>query len=196
MHVHAALPPPLRAAILLSYEGIARQCRDTGFAPAQPPPAIPSVQMNRPYLPILSAPAPHAPPDGDAAASEPDLLACRRAWRLLCDAGPAALADAPQLRTDPALADALQDAFNAGRLPGSLIETEIRRALLDGPTDATLLAAVLLAAVALDRFRGGRRALLLADARDAASPAAGTASPARLRWTAPRCGSSSTTAAP
>jgi signal transduction histidine kinase len=165
MHVHArpaVLTPFPRAALLLSYEGIARQCRDTGFAPPQlPPVAIPSVQMNRPYLPIPSAPA---PPDGAAAASGPDLLACRAAWRLLCDAGPAALADAPPLRADPALADALQDAFNAGRLPGALIDTEIRRALLDGPTDATLLAAVLLAAVALDRFRGGRRALLLADA--------------------------------
>lgn len=183
MHVHAALPPPLRAAILLSYEGIARQCRDTGFAPAEPPPAIPSVQMNRPYLPIPSAPAPHALPDGVAAAREPDLLACRAAWRLLRDTDPAALADAPLLRADPLLSDALQDAFNAGRLPGHLIETEVRRALLEGPTDATLLAAVLLAAVALDRFRGGRCALLLADAcaRRARRPDAGRVGGAVLR---------------
>jgi len=74
MHVHAALPPSLRAAILLSYEGTARQCRDTGFAPAQPlPAAIPSVQMTRPYLPIPSAPAPHALPDGAAAAGNSEL---------------------------------------------------------------------------------------------------------------------------
>ncbi|MFS2021978.1 hypothetical protein ACEN88_36150, partial [Massilia sp. CT11-108] len=72
------------------------------------------------------------------------------------------LADVPVLAADPLLADALQDAFNAGRLPGALIEAEIRRALLDSPRDATLLAAVLLAAVALDRFHGGRRAMLLA----------------------------------
>ncbi|MFD0877881.1 hypothetical protein ACFQ1A_27150, partial [Massilia pinisoli] len=121
--------------------------------------------MNRPYLPIPSAPAPHALPDGAVATSEPDLLACRHAWRLLCDTTDlASLAAAPQLRADPALADALQDAFHAGRLPGALIETEVRRALLDGPTDATLLAAVLLAAVALVRLRGGLGALLLAGA--------------------------------
>ncbi|MFS2083044.1 hypothetical protein ACCD01_31445, partial [Telluria sp. Tellsp99] len=92
------------------------------------------------------------------------IAACRRAWQLLCDAGMPTLADVPVLAADPLLADALQDAFNAGRLPGALIEAEIRRALLDGPRDATLLAAVLLAAVALDRFHGGRRAMLLAEA--------------------------------
>jgi signal transduction histidine kinase len=102
-------------------------------------------------------------PDAGTAASEPNVAACRRAWQLLCDAGMPTLADVPQLGADPLLAHALQDAFNAGSLPGALIETEIRRALLDGPRDATLLAAVLLAAVALDRFQGGRRAMLLAE---------------------------------
>ncbi|MVW62411.1 hypothetical protein GPY61_20990 [Massilia sp. NEAU-DD11] len=120
--------------------------------------------MNRTTVPNEPACAPPAPLDAGAAASEPHIAACRRAWQLLCAAGMPTLADAPVLAADPLLADALQDAFNAGRLPGALIEAEIRRALLDGPRDATLLAAVLLAAVALDRFRGGRRAMLLADA--------------------------------
>jgi signal transduction histidine kinase len=118
--------------------------------------------MNRPSLPTPIAFAPPATPDAGAAASEPHLAACRRAWQLLCDAGMPTLADVPLLTADPALADALQEAFYAGRLPGTLIEAEIGRALLDGPRDATLLAAVLLAAVALDRFHGGRRAMLLA----------------------------------
>jgi signal transduction histidine kinase len=134
-------------------------------APAQNPPAAePSALMNRLSLPTQSSQAPHAACDTGAAASEPSILACRRAWQLLCDAGLPTLADSAALAADPALADALQDAFNAGRLPGVLIEAEIRRALLDGPADATLLAAVLLAAVALDRFHGGRRALALAEA--------------------------------
>jgi signal transduction histidine kinase len=120
--------------------------------------------MNRTTVPTRPAPTPHAAPDAGAAASEPDIAACGRAWQLLCDAGMPTLADVPVLAADPALADALQDAFNAGRLPGALIEAEIRRALLDGPRDATLLAAVLLAAVALDRFHGSRRAMLLAQA--------------------------------
>ncbi|MFJ1466826.1 ATP-binding protein [Massilia orientalis] len=120
--------------------------------------------MNRTTVPNEPACAPPAPLDAGAAASEPHIAACRRAWQLLCAAGMPTLADAPVLAADPLLANALQDAFNAGRLPGALIEAEIRRALLDGPRDATLLAAVLLAAVALDRFRGGRRAMLLADA--------------------------------
>jgi signal transduction histidine kinase len=120
--------------------------------------------MTRPLPPTRPAPAPHAPPAGGTAAPEPSIAACRRAWQLLCGAGVTTLAAAPLLGADPALADALQDAFDAGRLPGALIEAEIGRALLDGPRDATLLAAVLLAAVALDRFRGGRRALLLAEA--------------------------------
>jgi signal transduction histidine kinase len=115
-------------------------------------------------LPTHYAPAPPALPDPGTAASGSSEPACRRAWRLLCDAGPAALVSAGRLARDPALADALQDAFNAGRVPGALIEAEIRRALLDGPSDATLLAGVLLAAVALDRFGAGRRALLLAEA--------------------------------
>jgi signal transduction histidine kinase len=157
--------PSIRASLILSYEAIVRQARDTGSAPAETPPAaIPSAQMNRQSLPIQSAPAPCAPPDGAATALEPSMAACRRAWQLLCDAGVPTLAGAPALRADPFLADALQDAFNAGRLPGALIEAEIGRALLDGPGDATLLAGVLLAAVALDRFHGGRRALLLAEA--------------------------------
>ncbi|MFS2027474.1 sensor histidine kinase [Massilia sp. CT11-137] len=119
--------------------------------------------MNRTTVPNEPACAPPAPLAAGAAASEPHIAACRRAWQLLCDAGMPTLADAPVLACDPLLADALQDAFNAGRLPGALIEAEIRRALLDGPRDATLLAAVLLAAVALDRFHGGRRAMLLAE---------------------------------
>ncbi|MFS2132332.1 sensor histidine kinase [Telluria sp. Tellsp131] len=120
--------------------------------------------MNRTTVPNEPACAPPAPLAAGAAASEPHIAACRRAWQLLCDAGMPTLADVPVLAADPLLADALQDAFNAGRLPGALIEAEIRRALLDGPRDATLLAAVLLAAVALDRFHGGRRAMLLAEA--------------------------------
>ncbi|WP_440963363.1 sensor histidine kinase [Massilia sp. GER05] len=119
--------------------------------------------MNRTTVPNEPACAPPAPLAAGAAASEPHIAACRRAWQLLCDAGLPTLADVPVLACDPLLADALQDAFNAGRLPGALIEAEIRRALLDGPRDATLLAAVLLAAVALERFHGGRRAMLLAE---------------------------------
>jgi len=139
--------------------------------------------MNRQPLPTQSAPAPYAPPAGDAAAPEPAIAACRRAWQLLCDAGMPTPADAQLLAADPVLADALQDAFDAGRLPGALIEAEIRRALLDGPRDATLLAAVLLAAVALDRFHGGRRALLLAEscATRARRPDAGLVAGAVLR---------------
>ena len=153
------------ASIILSYEGIVLQGRDTGSAPAQfPPAALLSAQMNRTTVPNEPACAPPAPLDAGAAASEPHIAACRRAWQLLCAAGMPTLADVPVLAADPLLADALQDAFNAGRLPGALIEAEIRRALLDGARDATLLAAVLLAAVALDRFRGGRRAMLLAGA--------------------------------
>ena len=159
-----AIRPPTPASIILSYEGIVRQDRDTGSAPAQlPPPAHLSAQMNRTTVPDEPACAPPAPLDAGAAASEPHIAACRRAWQLLCDAGLPTLEIPPLLPADPALADALQDAFDAGRLPGALIEAEIRRALLDGPRDATLLAAVLLAAVALDRLHGGRRAMLLAD---------------------------------
>jgi signal transduction histidine kinase len=155
----------MRAAILLSYEGIVAPHRDTGGAPAQIPPAFaPNAQMNRPSLPTRSTPAPHAPFDDGAAASEPSLQACRRAWQLLRDAGMSAPADGIRLAADPLLAGALQDACDAGRLPGALIEAEIRRALAHGPRDATLLAMVLLAAVALEHFRGGRRAMLLAAA--------------------------------
>jgi signal transduction histidine kinase len=154
-----------RAALLLSYEGNVQRHRDTDSAPPQhPPAAIVSALMNRLSLLTHYAPAPRAlPVPGKAAAgsSEP---ACRGAWRLLHDAAPAALVSADRLARDPVLAEALQDAFNAGHLPSALIEAEIRRALLDGPSDATLLAGVLLAAVALDRFGGGRRALLLAEA--------------------------------
>jgi crotonobetainyl-CoA:carnitine CoA-transferase CaiB-like acyl-CoA transferase len=39
----------------------------------------------------------------------------------------AALLSADRLVRDPALSEALQDAFNAGRVPGALIEAEIRR---------------------------------------------------------------------
>ncbi|WP_296947870.1 sensor histidine kinase [uncultured Massilia sp.] len=88
--------------------------------------------------------------------------ACRRAWQLLRRAG-AALPAAPR-RTDPALVRQLQDAFDAASVPGTLIEAELRRALAKGPSDATLLALVLLAAVALDRLRGARSALDLAHA--------------------------------
>jgi signal transduction histidine kinase len=168
MPAHAIRPaghPSIPEWIILSYEGIVLYGNDTGPAPPQlPPVAILSEQMTRPSRTTRSAPAPHAQPDAGAAASEPQLAACRRAWQLLCDAGMPTLADVPQLAFDPALADALQEAFYAGRLPGTLIEAEIGRALLDGPRDATLLAAVLLAAVALDRFQGGRRAMLLAQA--------------------------------
>ena len=165
MLAHAIRPAAsIPASIILSYEGIVLQGRDTGSAPAQfPPPALLSAQMNRTTVPNPPACASSVPPDADGPASEPQITACRRAWQLLCDAGMPTLADAPQLATDPFLTHALQDAFNAGRLPGTLIEAEIRRALLDGPRDATLLAAVLLAAVALDRFHGGRRAMLLAE---------------------------------
>ena len=109
--------------------------------------------MNDTSLPIRSG----------AAATGSSESACRHVWQLLCDAGMPALAAAPVLGTDPALVAALEEAFLAGRVPGALIETEIRRALLDGPCDATLLAGVLLAAVALDRFHGGRRALVFAE---------------------------------
>ena len=161
---HTATHVSIHASIILSYEGIVRQGRDTGSVPAQRPPAtLLSAQMNRTTVPNEPACAPPAPPDAGAAASEPHIAACRRAWQLLCDAGMPTLADAPVLAADAVLADALQDAFDAGRLPGALIEAEIRRALLDGPRDATLLAAVLLAAVAIDRFHGGRRAMLLAE---------------------------------
>lgn len=167
MLAHAIRPTArvsIPASIILSYEGIVLQGRDTGSAPAQfPPPALLSAQMNRTTVPNPPACASSVPPDADGPASEPQITACRRAWQLLCDAGMPTLADAPRLATDPFLTHALQDAFNAGRLPGALIEAEIRRALLDGPRDATLLAAVLLAAVALDRFHGGRRAMLLAE---------------------------------
>jgi signal transduction histidine kinase len=86
--------------------------------------------------------------------------ACRRAWQMLRAAG-AALPAAP-VGTDPALARELQDAFNAGQLPGTLIEAEVWRALDEGPSDATLLALTLLAAAALESWHGGRRALALA----------------------------------
>ena len=162
---HPVTQVSIPASIILSYEGVGRQGRDTGSAPAQrPPAALLSAQMNRTTVPNHPARAPHAVPDAGAAASEPHIAACRRAWQLLCDAGMPTLTDVPLLTADLALADALQDAFNAGRLPGALIEAEIRRALLDGPSDATLLATVLLAAVALDRFHGSRRAMLLAEA--------------------------------
>ena len=165
MLAHAIRPAvSIPASIILSYEGIVRPGRDTDCAPAQlPPAALLSAQMNRTTVPNPPACASSVPPDADGPASEPQTTACRRAWQLLCDAGMPALADAPRLVADPFLTHALQDAFNAGRLPGALIEAEIRRALLDGPRDATLLAAVLLAAVALDRFHGGRRAMLLAE---------------------------------
>lgn len=141
------------------------QRRDTGSIPAQYlPDATPSAPMNRMSRPSHVARAPHAPSDGGVPASDSFEAACRRAWQLLCDAGMPAPAAAPALASDPALAQALQDAANAGRVPGAEIEREIRRALLDGYSDATLLAGVLLAAVALDRFHGGRRALLFADA--------------------------------
>jgi signal transduction histidine kinase len=103
-------------------------------------------------------------PDAGTTASGASEATCRRAWEMLCHANTAALLSADRLVRDPALAEALQDAFDAGHVPGALIEAEIRRALLDGPSDATLLAAVLLAAIALDRFAGGRRALQLAEA--------------------------------
>jgi signal transduction histidine kinase len=117
------------------------------------------------------------------APSEPFDAACRRAWQLLCDAGVPSPAAVTQLASDPALAEALQDAANAGRVPGAAIEHEIRRALLDGYSDATLLAGVLLAAVALDRFHGGRRALLFADAcaERARAPDAGAVTAPVLR---------------
>jgi signal transduction histidine kinase len=149
--------------------------------------------MNRTTVPTDPACAPPAPFDAGAAASEPHIAACRRAWQLLCDAGMPTLTDNPLLPPDPALADALQDAFNAGRLPGALIEAEIRRALLDGPCDATLLAAVLLAAVALDRFHGGRRAMLLAATcaararHDDARAVAGAVLRAHATLVLPRC---------
>ena len=165
MLTHAIRPAvSIPASIILSYEGIVRPGRDTDCAPAQlPPAALLSAQMNRTTVPNPPACASSVPPDADGPASEPQTTACRRAWQLLCDTGMPTLADAPRLAADPFLTHALQDAFNAGRLPGALIEAEIRRALLDGPRDATLLAAVLLAAVALDRFHGGRRAMLLAE---------------------------------
>jgi len=186
--------PVTPASLILSYEGIVLQDRDTGSAPAQRPPvAHLSAQMNRTTVPDEPACTPPAPLDAGAAASEPQIAACRRAWQLLCDAGMPTLADLPLLTLDPALADALQDAFNAGRLPGTLIEAEIRRALLDGPRDATLLAAVLLAAVALDRFHGGRRAMMLADTcavrarHDDARAVAGAVLRAHATLVLPRC---------
>jgi signal transduction histidine kinase len=188
-----AIRPSIRASIILSYEGIAAPRRDTGFAPAQHPPVVhQSAQMTR--TTVLSRPAcPPPVPQETGAAPEPQTAACRRAWRVLCDAGMPALADAPALPADPFLAHALQDAFNAGRLPGALIEAEIRRALLDGPRDATLLAAVLLAAVALERFHGGRRALLLAEGcalrarQDDAGAVTGAVLRAHATLVLPRC---------
>jgi len=155
--------------------------------------------MNRTTVSNDPACAPPAPFDAGAAVSEPHLAACRRAWQLLCDAGMPAMTDVPLLPADPGLAGALQDAFNAGRLPGALIEAEIRRALLDGPRDATLLAAVLLAAVALDRshggrFHGGRRAMRLAEScavrarHDDARAVAGAVLRAHATLILPRCG--------
>lgn len=157
--------PSIHATIILSYEGIVLLHRDTGSAPPQHSPgAIVSAQMNQMSHPFHAARAPSAPCVPGAAAPEPFEAACRRAWQLLCDAGMPSPAGIPVLRSDPALAEALQEAANAGRVPGAAIEHEMRRALLDGYSDATLLAGVLLAAVALDRFHGGRRALLFADA--------------------------------
>jgi signal transduction histidine kinase len=139
--------------------------------------------MNDTSLPIRTDPAPPAPLPRGVAAPESFEPACRRAWQLLCDAGMPSLAAVPLLDTDPDLVAALEDAFLAGRVPGALIEAEIRRALLDGPRDATLLAGVLLAAVALDRFHGGRRALLFAAAcaERARRADAGTVTAAVLR---------------
>lgn len=192
--IRSASQASIRVSIILSYEGIVRQDRDTGSAPAKLTPAAHlSAQMNRTTVPNDPACAPAAPSDAGAAASEPHIAACRRAWQLLGDAGMPAMTDVPELAVDAALADALQDAFNAGRLPGALIEAEIRRALLDGPRDATLLAAVLLAAVALDRFHGGRRAMLLAETcalrarHDDARAVAGAVLRAHATLVLPRC---------
>lgn len=186
--------PALRGihpAIILSYEGIFLQERDTGLTPAASPPALTaeSAYMTRPSISPISirrprldavhlVPAPlarlprvarlaHAAPPATASdAVNPAEQACRRAWRLL--RAPAldtlVAATMPPLRRAPELAAALQDAFNAGRVPGVLIEQELRRALRDGVSDATLLALTLLAAVALDRFHGGARATALAQA--------------------------------
>jgi signal transduction histidine kinase len=112
-------------------------------------------------------PLPAAPAADPADPADPAEQACRRAWQWLREPAVRALLagpDAHLLRRAPALADALHDAFNAGRLPGVLIKNEVRRALRDGATDATLLALVLLAAVALERFHGGAHAHALAGA--------------------------------
>lgn len=148
----------VRAALLLSYEGNSSRRRDTGPTQAQPSPAAyaPYAQMNSPSLQTLMRSA----PDPDGAPADQQEQACLRAWQLVRAAG-ARLPAAPR-GADPALACALQEAFNAGRLPGMLIEAELRRALCADPSDATLLALMLLAAVALDRLRGGRQALALA----------------------------------
>lgn len=102
-----------------------------------------------------------APDPADTPADEQE-QACLRAWRLV--RGAAGRLPAAAQGADPALAQALQDAFNAGRLPGLLIEAELQRALRCGPSDATLLALMLLAAVALDRLHGAGHALALAQA--------------------------------
>lgn len=190
----AASARRIHPAIILSYEGIFLPERDTGLTPAASPPAptAESAHMTRPSISPISirrprldevhlVPAPLAPlarsprvarlAHAPQAAAPSDVVnpaeqACRRAWRLLRAPAVDSLVAAatPPLRRAPELAAALQDAFNAGRVPGVLIEQELRRALRDGVSDATLLALTLLAAVALDRFHGGARATALAQA--------------------------------
>jgi len=148
----------MRAAILLSYEGKFRCRRDTGPTLAQPPPAALAAhaQMNSLSFPTSIS----CTPCRTGAPADQQEQACLRAWRLVRGAGER-LPAAPQ-SADPALARALQEAFNAGRLPGVLIEAELQRALRCGPSDATLLALMLLAAMALDRLHGAGDALALA----------------------------------
>jgi signal transduction histidine kinase len=150
----------IRSALLLSYEGISPYRRDTGPTPAHrlPTASAPHAPMNSPRFPTLASPT-QRPADAEADLQEQE-RACHRAWLLVRDGAPR-LAEVPR-GADPALARALREAFNAGTLPGTLIETELRRALGGGASDATLLALVLLAATALERWRGGRRALALA----------------------------------
>lgn len=149
-----------RPALLLSYEGIFLHRRDTGATLAQhlPEACAPYAPMNSPIFPTRTRSTPRLP----GAPTDLQEQACHRAWQLLRSAG-GRLPSAPR-SSDPELARELQDAFNAGRMPGALIEAELRRALEDGSSDATLLALTLLAAVALERWHGARRALALAHA--------------------------------
>lgn len=157
MHEKPARQAP---AILLSYEGIFLRRRDTGptLAPSPPAAHVPNAPMNSLTIPTLARPAPPPAP----VPADLQEQACRRAWQLVRAAGKA-LPGTPH-HADPVLVRALQDAFDGARLPGILIETEVRRALADHPSDATLLALTLLAAVALERLRGGSQALALAQA--------------------------------